>query len=370
MMKTKKQILALCCASLMLLSGCSTSSNLFISYDDINILKSEDVQDVIPASTVDPFTKNIAVISGNGSIGGTNLTSSSVAADISAVEEATDANSTSTDDSVTGTVSSTDDTSVTDDTALTDTPALLVNRTTNEILYYNDAFTEIAPASLTKLMTALLALKYGIMTDEVQLTSAMNANMVSEAQTCGFVAGDVVSLETLFKCMLVYSGNETANAIAIHIAGSIQDFVDMMNEEAVKLGAVNTHFVNTNGLDVENHYSSVYDLYLIFNECMKYDLFVSAMTTSSLTISYTSSTGAARGNLFQTTNYYLKGDATSPDGLTVYGGKTGTTTNAGACLICYLLDDAGDEYIAVSMGNSSKDELYSQMNKILSKIQN
>lgn len=339
----------------MLLTGCGSSSSLLISYNDINLLKSSDVQDVIPASTVDPFTKNIAVISGDGTLGGTKIAQTSVA--VSSDTEEGDS------------LSSTDEASV-DDQTLTDTPALLINRTTNEVLYYNDAFTEIPPASLTKLMTALLALKYGVMSDEVTLTSAMNANLIPEAQTCGLVPGDVITLETLFNSMIVYSGNETANAIAVHIAGDINSFVDMMNKEALKLGATNTHFVNTNGLDIDNHYSSVYDLYLIFNECMKYDLFVDAMMTSTLTISYIGSTGKTRGNMFQTTNYYLRGTARSPEGVTVYGGKTGTTSNAGACLICYAEDKEGNNYVAVSMGNPSKDELYSQMNKILSKIQN
>ena len=103
---------------------------------------------------------------------------------------------------------------------------------------------------------------------------------------------------------------------------------------------------------------------------LQYDIFVKAMETAELEITYTDSSNNARTAFFPTTNYYLKGQAVSPEGVTVYGGKTGTTDNAGACLICYALDTSGNEYIAVSMGNQSKDELYSQMNKILSKIQN
>lgn len=369
----KRHIIALVLStSVLLLSGCQSSEITYMAYSNTDMLKSDDVLDIVPAVTADAFSKNIAVISGDGSHGDISSTSS----------VGTDASESSTDDTAADDSDASDSTDIADsdtasdadastgDTALSDTPGLLVNRTTEEVIYYNKAFDEVAPASLTKLMTALLALKYGTMTDEITLTAEMNANMISSAQTCGFLAGDTVSLETLFNSMLVYSGNETANAIGIYLAGSLTDFAAMMNDEAAKIGATNSYFVTANGLDTSGHYSSAYDLYLIFNECMNYEAFVNAIETSDLTISYQGSDGTTKTSTFQTTNYYLKGEATSPDGLTVYGGKTGTTDEAGACLICYVLDDAGSEYIAVSLGNSSKTELYSQMNKILSKIQN
>ena len=374
------------------MSGCQSSNALLLEYSDINMIKSDDVLDIVPAATVDAFAKNIAVISGDGSHGdvtasGTDtVPSTDASADESdaATEDGTAAstdaatdgsdNATDADANVTTDGNTTDasaaDTSSYDASALSDTPALLVNKTTNEVLYYNKAFNEVAPASLTKLMTALLALKYGTMTDTITLTAEMNYNMVSAAQTCGFLAGDQVTLKDLFDGMLVYSGNETANAIGIYLAGNMTDFVAMMNDEAAKLGATNSYFVTANGLDATGHYSSAYDLYLIFNECMKYDDFVNAIETANLSISYQSSDGTTKTTDLTTTNYYLKGEATSPDGLTVYGGKTGTTDEAGACLICYVKDTAGQEYIAVSLGNSSKTELYSQMNKILAKILN
>lgn len=378
MMNFKRNLLAVCCASVMILGGCSSQNGIFISYSDINLLKSSDVQDVVSATKADAFTKNIAVISGDGTNGGTkasHVISSESDTEDSATDESTASDDTfdtpsadNTADGGTADHSTVQD--VPDPNALSDTPALLVCKSTNEVIYYNDAFKEIAPASLTKLMTALVALKYGVMSDEVTLTAEMNYDITPAAQTCGFLAGDKVTLETLLRSMIVYSGNETANAIAVHVGGNISHFVEMMNNEAARLGAVNTHFSNTNGLDIDNHYSSGYDLYLIFNECMKYDIFVKAMETAELEITYTDSSNNSRTAYFPTTNYYLKGQAVSPEGVTVYGGKTGTTDNAGACLICYALDTYGNEYIAVSMGNQSKDELYSQMNKILSKIQN
>ncbi len=390
-MRKHKLILALC-TSVLMMSGCQSSNALLLEYSDINMIKSDDVLDIVPAGTVDAFAKNIAVISGDGSHGdvtasGTDtVPSTDASADESdaATEDGTAAstdaatdgsdNATDADANVTTDGNTTDasaaDTSSYDASALSDTPALLVNKTTNEVLYYNKAFNEVAPASLTKLMTALLALKYGTMTDTITLTAEMNYNMVSAAQTCGFLAGDQVTLKDLFDGMLVYSGNETANAIGIYLAGNMTDFVAMMNDEAAKLGATNSYFVTANGLDATGHYSSAYDLYLIFNECMKYDDFVNAIETANLSISYQSSDGTTKTTDLTTTNYYLKGEATSPDGLTVYGGKTGTTDEAGACLICYVKDTAGQEYIAVSLGNSSKTELYSQMNKILAKILN
>ncbi len=370
-MKYRKKMLALCCLSMLGLVGCGPQSGLMNEYTDINILRSTDVQDAMPVYTVDPFAKNIAILTRDYTTAGTDESGGA----------STDGDSSENPDE-SGTVPDTSE-SVSETTAvpdgeddgsgsgaLSDTPALLVNYTTNEVIYSNRAFEEVAPASLTKMMTALVALKYGVMTDEVVTTTEMNADMVPSAQVCGLSPGDRIQLDPLIRAMLVYSGNDAANAIAVHISGSLSAFVDLMNIEANRIGAVNTHFSNTHGLDVENNYSSAYDLYLIFNECMKYDVFREAVQTYKYTLTYTTSGGEERVVSYDSTNQYLHGIAKSPEGITVYGGKTGTTENAGACLLVYAKDAEGVEYIALSMGNPDKEELYSQMNKILIKILN
>lgn len=352
-MKLNRGLCALCCVGTLLLGGCSSQSGLMIGYTDMNMLRSSDVWDAMHIYTVEPFAKNIAILE-NGDFGNESIYNDSIDTEIENPDNNIDTTNINTSENE----------------ILSDTPALVINRTTNEVVYANDAFTEVAPASLTKLMTALLALKYGVMTDRVVMTAEMNSNMIPAAQVCGFIAGDSITLDTLLRAMLVYSGNDAANAVGIHISGSLSEFVNLMNVEANRIGAVNTHFSNANGLDVDNHYSSAYDLYLMFNECMKYDVFKEAMQTYKLRIDYTGYDGEARYAYYDSTNLYLLGQALSPDGITVYGGKTGTTALAGACLITYSKDTAGNEYIAVSLGNENKTELYSQMNKLLRKVLN
>ena len=121
------------------------------------------------------------------------------------------------------------------------------------------------PASLTKVMTALVALQNAspdtvlTATDSVKITE-------SGAQLCGLKAGDTMTLDQALHILLMYSANDAAMLIAENIGGSVDHFVEMMNEEAQRLGATNTSFANPHGLSDDNHYTSAYDLYLIFNE--------------------------------------------------------------------------------------------------------
>ena len=124
------------------------------------------------------------------------------------------------------------------------------------------------PASTTKVMTALVALKYGNLTDEVTVTEDSVINEAG-ASLAGIHPGDVLTLDQLLYGLMLPSGNDAANAIAVHVGGSVENFVKMMNEEAKRIGAVDTNFVNSNGLSDENHYTTAYDLYLIFNEALK-----------------------------------------------------------------------------------------------------
>ena len=108
-------------------------------------------------------------------------------------------------------------------------------------------------------------------------------------------------------------------------------FAEMMNKEAAKLMATGTHFVNSNGLHNDNHYTTAYDLYLIFNECIKYDDFVKIIMAKSHTAKVTGNDGTIRSITWEPTNFYATGDAKKPDNVTVIGGKTGTTQLAGNC---------------------------------------
>ena len=123
-----------------------------------------------------------------------------------------------------------------------------------ETLYAKNVHEKLYPASLTKIMTALVALKYGSM--DMTLTASANvANLESGAQVCGLKEGDQMTLDQALHILLIYSANDVAVMIAEGIGGSVEEFADMMNEEALEIGATNTHFVNPHGLSDDNHYT-------------------------------------------------------------------------------------------------------------------
>lgn len=238
-----------------------------------------------------------------------------------------------------------------------------------DALFHKNVGNRMNPASTTKVMTCLLALKYGNLADMVTVTDAV---IITEpgSTMANVNPGDVILMEDLLYGLMMPSGNDAANAIAVHMAGSIEAFVQMMNEEAQKLGATGTHFANANGLTDPDHYTTAYDLYLIFNEALKYDKFRDIIGAKEHAAVLTDKDGAEKTLSWTVGNYYLNGKAEAPAGLTVFGGKTGTTQAAGYCLVMGSVTDGGEEYISVIMDADSRSALYDDMTKIISKIVN
>lgn len=259
-----------------------------------------------------------------------------------------------------------DDTSSQDD-ALTAEAAAVFDLTDKTVLFAQNPFERLYPASITKTMTALLALKYGDLTDEVTVTEAAVITE-SGATLCGIKPGDKLTLEQLLYGLMLPSGNDAGAAIATHMAGGVDQFSQMMNDEAVKIGATGTHFVNPHGLSDENHYTTAYDLYLIFNEALKYPEFQKIISTQEYTAAYQSESGKPVNATWKGTNWYMTGERQMPDGLTVLGGKTGTTLAAGSCLIMESSDLADREYVTVVLKAPSREGLYDNMTNILNKI--
>ena len=192
-----------------------------------------------------------------------------------------------------------------------------------------------------------------------------------EAQVCGLQEGDQISMEALLNGLLLHSGNDNAVAIAEYAGdGSVEDFVNLMNKKAEELGATNTHFVTPNGLHDENHYTTAYDMYLIFNECIKHQEFMDIISSDSYTADITGTDGTVRQVTWYPTSYYAKGEAALPDGAEVIGGKTGYTGEAGNCLILLDQDESGKHYISIVMGADSKPLLYEDMTAIINQIPN
>lgn len=244
---------------------------------------------------------------------------------------------------------------------------LLLDLNDKSVLYAKGAYDRVYPASITKIMTAMLAFRHGNLDDTVTITQE-NLNLEEGSQVCGFWAGDRVTLGQLVHCLLVYSGNDAAAAIAEHIAGSESAFVEMMNSYAAQLGCTGTHFTNPHGLQDENHYTTPYDIYLMLKEALNYPKFTEITQLPSYTIVYTRADGTEMSTTLEATDHYLTGEATSPKNVSVLGGKTGTTSNAGNCLALLSQNAYGEPFVSVVMGASSKELLYRQMNSLLDHI--
>jgi len=255
-----------------------------------------------------------------------------------------------------------------EDTDITATSALIVNTSDDVVLYANNVYERMYPASLTKLITALVVLEEADLTDTV--TVSYNASHITEsgAKLCGFKEGDKITLEALLNSLLIYSGNDAGTAIAEHMSGTQKGFSKKMNEAAKKIGAVHSNFVNPHGLHDDAQYTTAYDLYLIFNELLKYDKFVSIINQDSYTAVYTDANGKEHTKEFATTNRYLKGTEKAPEGITVIGGKTGTTRKAGNCLILYSQDGQDKSFISLILQADGGNSLFSQMTHLLEKI--
>lgn len=225
---------------------------------------------------------------------------------------------------------------------------------------------KLYPASTTKLLTALMALKYGKLDRKVTVSKHAVEDLEEGSSVAGLKVGDVLTLRDLLYGLLMQSGNDAAVAIAEYLGdGSEMDFVKKMNKEAKLIGATNTHFVNSNGLHDKNHYTTVYDLYLMFTECLKYKEFRTIIKAKDYNTSIVSTDGTMRSINFAPTNFYALGDAEPPSGVTVIGGKTGTTDEAGSCLVLLSKNKSNTPYISIIMGAGYKELLYADMNELM-----
>ncbi len=236
-----------------------------------------------------------------------------------------------------------------------------------ETIYAKNVNETVLPASLTKVMTALVALKYGSLDQVLVADSNVYVNE-SGAQKISLKEGDRMTLDQALRILLIYSANDVANLIATNIGGSIEGFVELMNQEAIRIGATNSHFVNPHGLTADDHYVTAYDMYLIFNAAMQYDTFSEIINMSEYNTNYLDSTGASKEVSVSSTNGFISGSKTAPSGVTVIGGKTGTTNAAGHCLILLARDVSGNPYIAVIMRDTDSGLLYSDMAQLLNEI--
>ena len=131
------------------------------------------------------------------------------------------------------------------------------------------------------------------------------------------------------------------------------------------MGATRSHFANPNGLPDENHYTTVYDMYLIFNKALENETFVNIISAKSYDTVYTNAQGESEEHTWENTNQYLAGTTEAPEGFTVVGGKTGTTGDAGYCLVLYSYNAANQPIISIVFKADGRSNLYLLMNEML-----
>ncbi|MBR0163792.1 MAG: D-alanyl-D-alanine carboxypeptidase [Lachnospiraceae bacterium] len=233
-------------------------------------------------------------------------------------------------------------------------------------LYAKDLHTRRDPASLTKVMTAIVALKYGSL-DQVLTSSTDEYIDDPEAQMLTMQAGEQMTLNQALHFLLVFSANDVAMMIAEAISGDVPHFVALMNEEALRLGATNTHFANPHGLTEDGQYTTAYDMYLIFQEAVKSDVFCQIISMPSYKTQYYRNDGTLKEVEVRSTNALIRENSTyvPPAGVTVVGGKTGSTDEAGQCLILLFKDSGGVPYIAVYMHAADIQALYDGMGALM-----
>lgn len=238
-----------------------------------------------------------------------------------------------------------------------------------EAVYKKNIYERLYPASTTKILTALIALEESNL-DDVVTVSANAANQASDSSVCGLKEGDRISMRDLLYGLMMRSGNDAAIAIAEHISGSSEEFAVLMNAKAQSLGATNSHFVTPNGLHDEDHYTTVYDMYLIMNAAVQNETFVEILQTANYTTNYTDAAGNPVTQDWATTNKYLMGTEAVPEGVTVIGGKTGTTGEAKYCLVQYNQNASGEPMISIVFKADCRDNMYLLMSEILKNFSN
>ncbi len=208
--------------------------------------------------------------------------------------------------------------------------AILADAKSDTILYERNSREKMYPASTTKIMTALLVLERGSLSDVVTMEEADYAGVTSASSSAGLKVSEEVTVETLLYGLMLPSGNEAANALARYVSGSTEAFVELMNQRAKELGCVNTHFANPNGLHDDNHYTCAYDLYRIAKQAMTDETFCDIANTAQKTLP--ASNLQAERKVYTTNQLILR--RSDPTYYTYCNGiKTGHTTPAGYCFV-------------------------------------
>lgn len=233
--------------------------------------------------------------------------------------------------------------------------SILLCADTGEVIYEKNAYEHLSPASVTKVMSMLLvleAIESGKISPDDEVSTSENAVAMGGSQIW-LEQGETMTVDELFKAVVIASANDACTALAEYIAGSTASFVTMMNERAKELGLENTNFENCTGLDdtATNHYSCAYDIAVMAREVIRHDL---VRNYTTVWLDYLRDGETELNNTNKLVNSY--------NGIT--GLKTGTTSKAGFC-VCATAERDGMSLIAVVLGAQTSDERFESAANLL-----
>lgn len=218
---------------------------------------------------------------------------------------------------------------------------VLVERSTQRFAYEKNADERMYPASITKILTAILVVENCNLDDTVTITNEMVSKVPAGYTTAYLRAGEQVTVEQLLNVLLIPSANDAGFALAIHISGSVEEFVNLMNEKATEIGCTGSHFTNPSGIHDEQHYSTARDMALIGMYATNYP----QITNIGCKTSYVLQPKNSKSRTFETTNTLINPESNSYYEFAT-GLKTGFTEPAGSCLIATAKKD-DMEFLAV-----------------------
>ena len=247
---------------------------------------------------------------------------------------------------------------------------ILLETNTDTVLYNRGGDTRAYPASLTKMMTVLLALEAcenqallpngetAALSNPVTAQPGFNFDMIADGSTADILQGETMTLEELLYCAMLSSANEACNVIAMYISGSVDAFVERMNQRAAELGCTGTHFANTHGLPNDSHYTTAYDLSRIARECVNHSTFRELCSTRTHTLNPTNL--SAERQLYNT-NALINANDHYPGNYLYEGAsgiKTGYTAAGGYCLAALATREgvANEQLLAIILKAPAYDD--------------
>lgn len=248
----------------------------------------------------------------------------------------------------------------------------LINQTTNSVVYAVNPHKRIYPASMTKMMTALIVME-AIENGEISLTDTVLVKNVIEFDEddviiLGLQPGDYITINELLHGLLIGSNNDCAIVLARYVADNVGNFVDLMNKKAAELGATNTHYANPHGLHSNNHYTTPYDLYLIFKEFNSKETLVKIGSNPTYILTLYRNDEKIECEM-TSTNGFISNAFDMPTGYSITGWKTGTTEKAGKCIILeFVKEDTNEEFICLVSNAPDYDTLYQSVQDMLKEV--